>query len=566
MPYAWDFPAAPFKEIVLRSGGRERHVQLAEIGDLLPMNISSPQNGGSAMVDLNVFADGITQSLQISNYNPKTSMYQLKANQSATSISASQDKFETIADDNYFKSIIFRFEGMGISLINRKGQELCYTTLRGVEMRYNESDILQNISLKLKWLQVDNQLYPSIYPIIVYPTVVPKSSIEMNSHPVFSTAISKVKDDTHGVTYIKLANLLLQELSVEVDEDFLFALLDFSKIPGASWNQQTTDNLWDENMQVPEPPAIRTSDDYYFEHFTIQPLQFNLSFTRTERLNAEETSDANNALGAMLNILTMAIGNINDAPLKLSSLFLTNLRAPVPYLLQTMREHYQQAFLYQVYRVLGSADVLGNPVGLFNNISSGVMDIFYEPYQGFIMTDRPQELGIGLAKGGLSFLKKSVFGFSDSFAKFTSSMAKGLTAASMDKQFQEKRRISRQKNKPNHALYGIKIGATSLIDGFSSGITGLATQPIDGASKDGAAGFFKGLGKGLIGLPTKTATGFFDFANNVSEGIRSTATAFDGEGLDKVRLSRVVSYDGTVSRYSEREAQGQLWLKTCDGV
>ncbi|GME77649.1 unnamed protein product [Ambrosiozyma monospora] len=296
MPYAWDFPAAQWKEIVLRSGGRERNVQLAEIGDLLPMNISSPQNGGSAMVDLNVFADGITQSLQISNYNPKTSMYQLKANQSATSVSASQDKFETITDDNYFRSIIFRFEGMGISLINRKGQELCYTTLRGVEMRYNESDILQNFSLKLKWLQVDNQLYPSIYPIIVYPTVVPKSSIEMNSHPVFSTAISKVKDDTHGVTYIKLANLLLQELSVEVDEDFLFALLDFSKIPGASWNQQTADNLWDENMQVPEPPAIRTSDDYYFEHFTIQPLQFNLSFTRTERLNADETSDANNAL------------------------------------------------------------------------------------------------------------------------------------------------------------------------------------------------------------------------------------------------------------------------------
>ena len=40
---------------------------------------------------------------------------------------------------------------------------------------------------------------------------------------------------------------------------------------------------------------------------------------------------------------------------------------------------------------------MGNPVGLFSNISSGVVDIFYEPYQGFVMS-RPQDLGIGLAR------------------------------------------------------------------------------------------------------------------------------------------------------------------------
>ena len=53
------------------------------------------------------------------------------------------------------------------------------------------------------------------------------------------------------------------------------------------------------------------------------------------------------------------------------------------------------------------------------------MDIFYEPYQGFVMTDRPQELGIGIAKGATSFVKKSVFGFSDSFSKVTGSISKG---------------------------------------------------------------------------------------------------------------------------------------------
>jgi len=32
--------------------------------------------------------------------------------------------------------------------------------------------------------------------------------------------------------------------------------------------------------------------------------------------------------------------------------------------------------------VVGSSDLIGNPVGLFNNVSSGVEDFFYEPYKG----------------------------------------------------------------------------------------------------------------------------------------------------------------------------------------
>ncbi|ODV87231.1 hypothetical protein CANARDRAFT_5784 [[Candida] arabinofermentans NRRL YB-2248] len=569
MQYAWDYPAAQYKELVLRAGNKERYVQLAEIGTLVPMKIPATSTSPARIVDLNVIVDGTIQCLVISNYDPKTSLYQLQTNSSQQNLSegaSTKDKFETLEkDENYYTKILLRFEGFGISLINTKGQELCYTTVRGVELRYNESDIYQNITMKLKWIQVDNQLYPCIYPIILYPTVVPKSSAEMNDHPAYSMSISRLKDETHGINYIKYATLLLQEMSIEVDEDFLYALLDFSKIPGAAWNKTVRNVLWDESLEIPEPPTVRSADDLYFEALHLQPLQFNLSFVRTERMNADESHDTQNALTVALNVLTMAIGNINDAPVRLSSLFLENIRTPLPYLISNITEHYQQAFLYQIYKVLGSADVLGNPVGLFNNISSGVMDIFYEPYQGFIMTDRPQELGIGLAKGSLSFVKKSVFGLSDSFARFTGSMAKGLTAATMDKNFQERRRLMRQRNKPKHPMNGFASGATSLMDGFSSGLMGIATAPIEGANREGAAGFFKGIGKGLIGLPTKTATGVFDFANNISEGIRNTATAFDGEGLDKVRLPRFINFDGSITPYSERDAQGQFWLKTCEG-
>jgi vacuolar protein sorting-associated protein 13A/C len=67
-------------------------------------------------------------------------------------------------------------------------------------------------------------------------------------------------------------------------------------------------------------------------------------------------------------------------------------------LLNRVTIHYRDQFIYQIHKVLGSADFLGNPVGLFNTLSSGVAELFYEPYQGMIMSDRPQDLGIGIAR------------------------------------------------------------------------------------------------------------------------------------------------------------------------
>jgi len=233
-------------------------------------------------------------------------------------------------------------------------------------------------------------------------------------------------------------------------------------------------------------------------------------------------------------------------------------------LVSAIKSHYVQESLRQVHIVLGSADFLGNPVGLFNNISSGVADIFYEPYQGLVMTDRPQDLGIGIAKGASSFVKKSVFGFSDSMAKFTGSISKGLAAASMDKEFQDQRRMSRSRNRPKHALYGITSGGNAFASSMASGIGGLARHPMEGAEKEGAVGFVKGVGKGFLGLATKPAIGAFDLASNMAEGVRNTTTVFDQEGLDRVRMPRYIGQDGIVRPYSQREALGQFWLKTLD--
>jgi vacuolar protein sorting-associated protein 13A/C len=564
MPYAWDYPAAKYKELIITANGKERHIKLAEIGNLIPMKIpAGPGTRQQKIIDLNVAADGPTQTLILSNYKPSKSLYKQNTGVSSTASVTGGFEVKEVDTDITFRAQL-KLAGIGISLINAQLRELAYVTFRDISLKYSESALYQTIQASIKWVQIDNQLYGGIFPMILYPSVVPKNAKEIEAHPSVHAMITRVKDDSYGVVYIKYATLLLQQMTLEIDEDFVYALLEFSKVPGASWSETHEGKLCDDNLDIPEPRQQQQGQDIYFELLNIQPMQLDLSFVRTERVNVEDKTSSRNPLMFFLNVLTMAIGNINDAPVRLNALMLENARVSAAVLIQNISNHYSQEALYQVHKILGSADFLGNPVGLFNNLSSGVADIFYEPYQGLIMSDRPEQLGIGIAKGATSFVKKSIFGVSDSFSKVTGSISKGLATATMDKQFQDRRRMTRARNRPKHALYGVTAGASSLVSSVASGVGGLARKPLEGAEQDGVAGFFKGVGLGVLGLATKPAIGIFDLASNVSEGIRNTTTVFDGEGLDRVRLTRFIGADGIVRPYNQREALGQFWLKQLD--
>jgi vacuolar protein sorting-associated protein 13A/C len=39
--------------------------------------------------------------------------------------------------------------------------------------------------------------------------------------------------------FVKYASILLQSMTVELDEDFLFAVLDFAKFKDATWREPT---------------------------------------------------------------------------------------------------------------------------------------------------------------------------------------------------------------------------------------------------------------------------------------------------------------------------------------
>ncbi|KAI5294364.1 hypothetical protein KEM52_004170 [Ascosphaera acerosa] len=566
MPYAWDYPASRNKLLVLVCRGRERYIKLAEIGNLMPMRVPPAQEGDRHRnIDINIVADGPTQTLVLSNFKPSKSMYRQPTGMSSRSSMTGAFEVKQVQSEPSLK-VQLRFNGLGISLINSHLKELVYMTFRDIEFRYTDSSLYQTLDLTIKWIQFDNQLYGGVFPLIMYPSVVPKNGQEMDAHPIFHTKVTRVKDDSYGVLYIKYATLLCQQMTIEVDEDFIFAMLEFVKAFGVAAPSSDDDQkLCDETLDIPEPQEQQQTRDVYFELLHLHPVQLDLSFVRTERVNVESGADPQSPLMFFVNILTMSIGNVNDAPVRLNALMLENARISMGNLMSSIVSHYSQEVVRQIHLILGSADFLGNPVGLFNTFSSAVSDFFYEPYQGLVMGDRPHEqLGIGIAKGTSSLVKKSVFGISDSVTKFTGSISKGLAAATLDKEFQDQRRMTRARNRPKHALYGIASGGNAFAQSLASGIGGLARHPLEGAEKEGLQGFVKGIGKGLLGLPTKSVIGAFDFASSLAEGVRNTTTVFDANDLDRVRYPRFIGVDGVVRPYSGREALGQYWLKTAD--
>ncbi|KLO14457.1 hypothetical protein SCHPADRAFT_996578 [Schizopora paradoxa] len=565
MSYAWDFPSADDKKIYIQSGNRARRIDIMEIGVLPPLKLHQTPKA----LSLDVRADGQAQILSITNYREEESLYKLKRQDSGTlsrrsSIATTQGlEFEAV-EETVPLSLIFKLEmkGLGISLMNKKLVEVVYLSLRDLNIEYTSSSLLQSVTVSCGMLQVDNQLHDAQFPVVLQPTPIPKDLQKVAALPAVQASVVLMNDNSHGVLFVKYASILLQAITIQLDEAFLYAVLDLTKLQGVDWEAESENVLIEHPDTVPEPVSNKAGQVVYFEVLELQPIILSVSFMRnfTPPEDDAQKLTSRNPLAVALNVLTMTLGNLGDARLELNALGLKDARLTIPDLEGRIFFHYRQEVLRQLYRILGSADFLGNPVGLFTNVSSGVADIFYEPWRG-VVQHGGSELGVGIAKGAASFMKKTIFGFSDSVTKVTSSLGKGLSAATLDSEYQSKRRQTQRRNKPRHAIYGVTAGAEAFANSVASGVEGVLMKPLEGAEAEGAVGFLKGIGKGLVGVVTKPAVGVFDLASNVSEGIRNTTTVFDAAQRDRVRKPRHVPADGVLQPYSSRAAIGQFWLK-----
>lgn len=137
-------------------------------------------------------------------------------------------------------------------------------------------------------------------------------------------------------------------------------------------------------------------------------------------------------------------------------------------------------------------------------------------------------------------------------------MGKGLAALTFDKDYQKKRREALNK-KPANLQEGLARSGKGLVMGVFDGVTGVFTKPFSGAKSDGVEGFFKGLGKGAVGLVARPTAGIVDFASGSFDAVKRAAEM--SEEVNRLRPPRFLRSDGVLRPFCGRDAEGNKLLK-----
>ena len=131
----------------------------------------------------------------------------------------------------------------------------------------------------------------------------------------------------------------------------------------------------------------------------------------------------------------------------------------------------------------------------------------------------------------------------------------GVSNLSLDAEYMKERQERNVREKPKHVGEGVLFGVRDLGLGVFKGVTGLVTEPVKGASQDGVEGFFKGVGRGVLGyrfcfintyissVGVKPVVGVIDLATQTTKGIKNTATLWDSKKVQRKRPPRYFGED-----------------------
>ncbi|XP_049752974.1 intermembrane lipid transfer protein VPS13A isoform X3 [Elephas maximus indicus] len=438
--------------------------------------------------------------------------------------------------------------------------------LPALKVEYSTSAHQSSFRIQIYRIQIQNQIHGAIFPFVFYPIRPPKS-VTMDSAPKPFTDVSIVmRSAGHSqISRIKYFKVLIQEMDLRLDLGFVYALAEL--MTEAEVTEKTEVGLFHKDIEAFQEEykttsLVDTSQVSLYEYFHISPIKLHLSVSLSS--GREEAKDSKQDGGLIpvhsLNLLLKSIGatltDIQDVVFKLAFFELNYQFHTTPELQSEVVRHYSKQAIKQMYVLILGLEVLGNPFGLIREFSEGVEAFFYEPYQGAIQG--PEEFVEGMALGLKALVGGAVGGLAGAASRITSAMAKGVAAMTMDEDYQQKRREAMNKQ-PAGLREGITRGGKGLVSGFVSGITGIVTKPIKGAQKEGAAGFFKGVGKGLVGAVARPTGGIIDMASSTFQGIkRATETSDEVESL---RPPRFFNEDGVIRPYRLRDGTGNQMLQ-----
>eukprot|EP00047_Mylnosiga_fluctuans_P009057 m.9855 g.9855 ORF g.9855 m.9855 type:complete len:3208 (+) comp2465_c0_seq1:50-9673(+) len=398
-----------------------------------------------------------------------------------------------------------------------------------VSMFDNSEQVL--VRLGIESLQIDNHVPQSVCPVILRPK--PQSASDLPIVRLLVLASSPRLQGERAATIVHRLALQLQPISVATDDIFLTDVIKFAGSFSSLGKSSTIKDDLDRLSPLLGSSLLQSSSlKTYFTMFDISMIEADISFFL---VGGEDNGDDIRPVKNMLKAVGVALSNIEGVPFKLAELSIRNVFCSQSELTSRLVAHYMETVIYELYKVLGCLDIIGNPVKLFGHLNTGISDLFTKP---------------DLIEGFQSLASNAVAGTFGVVTGIASSVGNSLAVLSMDDDYQRKRREENlaHKSSGDEVLHGGK----RMMTGIADGLAGIIAQPLQGAQKGGALGFLKGVGKGLVGAVVKPVAGVVDMTTStVNAAVKLTAS--HDAAPHHVRNSRLIRPDKVVSPFSSLE-------------
>ncbi|RLN93901.1 hypothetical protein BBJ28_00014099 [Nothophytophthora sp. Chile5] len=419
----------------------------------------------------------------------------------------------------YASSFDIRFDGFGLSLFDGYPQEVFFSSVDVI--------VLKKAPAALEWTfsvlhcQVDNMLTTAKFPVIMNPVNAGYSDKSVGKDPEPFVKLVLDADLEARVGTYKLLAFSLSDLAVKVDIDYLVSLVKLlepylvSDTTMAHRSRLTLQHTL-QRVAPPVPAMLVTAeggiqtDLVYFDILRISSLSVDLEYAITRKDIVSSTGGGHSMIFGFLSQIIGLIGsNLSGSPtFSFSEIVIVRCFSTKQRLQSQLIANYVQQGVMQAYRLVGSADIIGNPIGLVEDLGSGVVE-FLKITKGELTGDA-QTRGEGVKVLGKTIVKSGA----SSVAKITGSLDKFVGEFADDSANTSSGGGDDSSSTDNAGLKFAKD--------LGRGFTGIFTKPVEGAMRGGVTGLVQGTVQGIAGPGVVLLRGITSTSHNLALGVQST--------------------------------------------
>ncbi|KAG7670791.1 hypothetical protein KSW81_004224 [Nannochloris sp. 'desiccata'] len=300
----------------------------------------------------------------------------------------------------------------------------------------------------------------------------------------------------------------------------------------------------------------------YMDTLSIAPIEVTLSFLSSP---VHHYVAAHPRLAALQRLLSLV--DVEDARVWLAGLNLSNPLMDAEALSQALQRHYLRSLVPELYKIVGSASMIGDPVSLLQHLGAGVWTFVSAPAEGLLASARalgPRQFLLGVIRGTQGLLLNVVFAISNATTKAAGAARKAIVVWGLDRQDEPlgagsfRRRVMFIEGGGLRRGYDDQ-GEDSLLSAILRGLAGLISEPIRGVEEAGIVGFIRGLQRGALRAVALPLAVVLEMSARFADSVRRAVAG--SSNLGWLRPPRHVSPSEALAPYDWSCAMGR-WLLT----